>query len=283
MSTVAYIGLGSMGSAMASRAIDRGHTVHVFDLDHELVAAMVARGAIASDDAASAGAAADVVSICVPAASHVAAVLVAMGAALRPGLTVLVHSTIGPEEVHELAEVAAAAGAHLHDASIAGGADSAAVGEVVLLVGGLAGMADDARALCADYARSVVDAGPVGTGAVFKLAMNVMTYAQFAATHIGHGVVTAAGGDPRSLLQAWRDIGMLGALADRYSLIDTLPEDSLAPMRPFLQAQAENARKDLRLAGGLAGVDATERHWLDALQAAMPGIYRYDGELEDRE
>lgn len=279
---VSYIGLGSMGGAMVSRLLDRGHEVHVFDLEDGLVDDMVGRGAIAAGDAAAAARAADVISVCVPAASHVEAVLDSMAGALGPRHTVLVHSTIGPDEARALAAKAAASEVSLHDAGIAGGATSAASGDVVLLVGGRDEMSEDAWRLCGDYANTVIDAGPIGAGSAFKLAMNVMTYAQFVATHVGHHVVAEAGGDPAALFRAWKAIGMFGSLAERFSVMCGMSAGDLESMQPFLKAQAENAAKDLRLAGRLPGVDDPSADVIGAISTAMTTVYRYTGELEER-
>lgn len=51
---IALIGLGAMGGAIGTRLLETGNRLHVFDLDREKVAALVARGAIAADSAAGA-------------------------------------------------------------------------------------------------------------------------------------------------------------------------------------------------------------------------------------
>lgn len=49
MSTVGFLGLGSMGSAMAGRLVDAGHEVRVWNRSPEAVAAAVANGAVAAE------------------------------------------------------------------------------------------------------------------------------------------------------------------------------------------------------------------------------------------
>ena len=56
-SSVAVIGAGIMGSAIATRLIETGHEVHIFDLDHAKVAALAERGALPAATAAEAVAA----------------------------------------------------------------------------------------------------------------------------------------------------------------------------------------------------------------------------------
>ena len=71
-----YIGLGMMGSAMAENLIRRGGAVvTVHDIDPAAVLAAVALGAAPAASAAEVARASDVVSVCVPAAAHIEAVL----------------------------------------------------------------------------------------------------------------------------------------------------------------------------------------------------------------
>jgi 3-hydroxyisobutyrate dehydrogenase-like beta-hydroxyacid dehydrogenase len=273
---VAYIGLGSMGGAMASHLLKQGRELVVHDLSAEVVARMVDKGAIEAPDAEAATRDVDIVSICVPAAHHVDAVLDAMGASLRPGLTILVHSTIGPSEVRALADKAAASGAVLRDACIAGGGSAAARGEVVMFVGGLDDLSVPVRELLDQYARVVLDGGTVGGGAALKVAINVMTYAQFAAASIGHDVVTSEGVDVGVLIEAWKQMGMFGVTVEQFSMILGLPAEHLGGMLDMLRVQADNAYKDLSLAVETVDVSPVEEEWVAALRAAIPTFYRYE-------
>ncbi|MFX3724971.1 NAD(P)-binding domain-containing protein, partial [Streptococcus suis] len=46
--TIAVIGAGLMGAAIATRLIETGHPVTVFDVDAQKVTALVAKGAVAA-------------------------------------------------------------------------------------------------------------------------------------------------------------------------------------------------------------------------------------------
>jgi len=48
---VAYIGLGSMGGAMATRLVTQGRDLVVHDLSPDVVDRLVAKGAVAANDA----------------------------------------------------------------------------------------------------------------------------------------------------------------------------------------------------------------------------------------
>lgn len=53
--TVGFIGLGSMGGAMAGRLADAGHPVAIYDVNQAAAAALVPRGATACGSALGGG------------------------------------------------------------------------------------------------------------------------------------------------------------------------------------------------------------------------------------
>lgn len=273
---VGYIGLGQMGSAMATHLASTGTPVVVCDINPAATAGAAAAGAsVAASPAAVAGAC-DVISICVPAAGHLAAVATGPGGlagAARPGTTVLVHSTVAPDTVRDLAATAAHWGVAVHDACVAGGADAAATGDLVVLAGGLAAMDPAARAVLDVYASRVIDGGPVGAGAALKLGVNVMTYAQFAAAACAFDLADAAGTDTASLVEAWRHTGQLGRLTEAFlPLLSIPPAHITGALRDSLAGTVDIATKDLALAAALADA-APLGGVIDALAAAMPTVF----------
>lgn len=275
---VGYIGLGQMGSAMVARLLDAGVRVGVCDLDPDPVDRAARRGAEAFATPAELAAAFDVISICVPAAPHVEAVLTGtdgIATAARADQILFVHSTIAPADIRRFHEAARRWGAWLHDACVAGGPQAAASGELVVLAGGTDLLGDGGRAVLDTYASLVVDAGPVGSGAALKLAVNVMTYAQFAAAAVAYDIARHAGADTAALVATWEHTGQLGDLTAQFlPLLDIAPEHITGDFRTSLEGTVDIATKDLALAtaasadpdGVLAGV-------LGALEASMGAVF----------
>jgi 3-hydroxyisobutyrate dehydrogenase-like beta-hydroxyacid dehydrogenase len=272
-----YIGLGTMGSAMAEHLITTGHRVTVFDIDRDAVDRAVAQGAVAGQNAAAVAAAADVVSVCVPAAAHIDAVFSGAGGlaeAARPGLTVLIHSTVHPDTIHAAVATAARWGVRVADACVAGGERNARAGTQTLLVGGLAELDPAARALLEIYGETIIAAGPVGAGAALKLAVNVMTYAQFAAAATAHDLLHGVGVDPALVFDAWRALGQLGALTEQYRvLLDVPAAHVVGGFRDGLLTQVGIAQRDLALAMALGATRPGIAAVLAALHDAMPSLY----------
>lgn len=294
MSRYGYIGLGMMGSAMAENLIGAGAEVTVYDIDPAAMDAAVALGAAAADSPAEVAAVSDVVSVCVPAAEHLDQVLDGPGGLVEgvggsPGgliegvggsPAILVHSTVHPDTIRAARDRAAAWGAPLFDACVAGGAASARTGDLILLAGGLGEMPGPARALLGVYAAHVIDAGPVGAGAALKIAVNVMTYAQFAAAATAHDLTAAQGADPALLAEAWRAMGQLGSLTEQYqALVGLRPEQITGDFRASLQALAGIGRKDLALALELGPARSGAAAVLEALHGAMDAVYNVDEEV----
>ena len=286
MTRYGYIGLGMMGSAMAENLIRHGGgSVTVHDVDPAAVEAAVSLGAEAGANAAEVARASDVVSICVPAAAHIEAVLSGPGGLVEgahDGLCVLIHSTVHPGTVLAARDAAAEWGVSVFDACVAGGSDNATAGSLTLLAGGLAEMPEAVRELLDVYGELVIDAGPVGSGAALKIAVNVMTYAQFTAAATAHDMVTSTGGEPGALLEAWRFMGQFGALTEQYCALLEIPAEHIqGELRTMLETQAQIATKDLSLALELGRTRPGAAAVLEAVRAAMPAVYNVHDHPEE--
>ena len=231
--------------------------------------------------------ASDVVSICVPATAHIEAVLSGPGGivdGVHDGLSVLIHSTVHPDTVMAARDVAAEWGVAVFDACVAGGADNARTGSLTVLAGGLGDMPPAAREVIDVYAGTLIDAGPVGSGAAMKIAINVMTYAQFAAAAAAHDMVASTGGEPAALLEAWRSMGQLGALTEQYCALLEIPSEHIrGELLTMLETQAGIAGKDLSLALELGRTRPGAAAVLDAVRAAMPAVYNVHDTHEETE
>lgn len=276
--TYGYIGLGMMGSAMAENLIGSGADVIVNDIDSAAVERAVALGASSGATPEEVARASDVVSICVPAAQHIDAVLNGEGgiaAGVHEGLSILVHSTVSPQTMRSVHEQAAGWGVPLFDACVAGGAENARAGEQLVLAGGVDDMNDEVLGLLDIYAQRVINGGPIGSGATLKIAFNVMTYAQFVAASTGYDLMVSQGADPASLFDAWRDQGQLGSLTETYSVLLGLPAELIAgDLLSDLETQVGISEKDLQLAVDLGETRRGAAEVLSAISEAMPAAYR---------
>ena len=123
VSTIGYIGLGAMGSALAARFLP-DYSLTVYDLDVNRAAILAESGATAAGNPSELARASDVVFLCLPTSGHVEDVLLGAGGiaeTLRPGTLVVDQSTGSPDRTRRLAERLEAGGVTLIDAPVSGG------------------------------------------------------------------------------------------------------------------------------------------------------------------
>jgi len=122
-------------------------------------------------------------------------------------------STIQPETVRAVAARAAAAGARLIDAPVAGGPAVVAAGQSLAFVGGAAEDVERARPILNRFCRKVAHMGPVGSGTVMKLVANLPIGVYFQALAEGLSLGLGHGLDLEAMLAVMVDSpGALAAL-----------------------------------------------------------------------
>jgi 3-hydroxyisobutyrate dehydrogenase len=181
--TVAFLGLGVMGSGMAARIADAGLPLAVWNRSRERAGALGARGVRVADSPREAAAAADVVIAMI--ANDPASREVWLGpdgalAGAQPGAVLIESSTLSPRWIEELAGEAAARGCEFLDAPVTGSKSHAAGGQLRFLVGGRAETLDRVRPVLATMSRDLLHLGPTGSGARMKLINNFLCGVQAA-------------------------------------------------------------------------------------------------------
>src|SRR3989304_3348174 len=139
MTTVAFIGLGAMGSRMAMNLHAAGHKLRVYNRDRAKTKPFADKGIEVCDSPAAAAKGAEFV--CSIVSDDVATREVMLGAsgvvgAAAPGTIILDSSTNTPAMAKEVAGAAAAKGIAYLDAPVSGSIAQAQAKELVILVGG---------------------------------------------------------------------------------------------------------------------------------------------------
>ncbi|MGJ7493601.1 NAD(P)-dependent oxidoreductase [Variovorax sp. RT4R15] len=264
---VAVIGVGIMGSAIARRLLDCGHSVSVFDLDPAKVAALEVHGAQAAGTAAAAAAASDFVITSLNAAAVVErAIFGEEGIAAAPAdarRLLIDMSSIDPPATRRLARsLRERTGMGFVDAPLSGGAPKALLGQLTVMAGGSADDVARARAvmdsLCANYTHM----GESGAGQTTKLVNQLLCAIGFQAMAEAVRLAEAGGVDAARLPAA-----LAGGRADSQILREFGPKMAARDMTPT--GRIDNMLKDLdavqafvqaeRLALPLAGM-VTELH-----------------------
>lgn len=167
------IGLGAMGSRIATRLVQLGHEVIVWNRSPEKVAALAAVGALPVTTPAEAARRAEMLITMVTHPAALQAVAdgpngIAAGA--RSSVAVIDMSTVGPAAVSHLASTLPA-GVGLLDAPVLGSRAEAETGSLTIFVGGPTALVEWATPVLSALG-AVVHMGALGTGAAAKLVAN---------------------------------------------------------------------------------------------------------------
>ena len=177
MTTVGIVGIGLLGSAIASRFIKAGHAVVGFDILPARVAALTAMGGKAAPSAAAVAQSAEAVCTLLPSlAAAEKAVLGRDGilAGARPDLTVIQMSTISPALTERLAREVTRKGLGFLDCPVSGTTSMIERGDGSFLVGGERGLYERWRPILESALPRVVHIGRVGQAMTLKLVANLL-------------------------------------------------------------------------------------------------------------
>lgn len=184
MASLAVMGLGAMGSRMAVNLMKKGHVLTVWNRSPQAAVPLVAAGArLAATPREAAGSAEFVISML---RDDVASKEVWLdertGAfdGLAPGAVAIESSTITPRWSRELGRHAASRGVAFLEAPVSGSRPQADAATLIYLVGGDDATLARTRPILAAMGSAIHHVGPVGAGAVFKLAVNSLMGIQVA-------------------------------------------------------------------------------------------------------
>jgi len=202
---VAFLGLGTMGAAMAANLARAGFPVTAWNRTEGRAPELKELGVDLAANPAAAAAAADVVVICVSDTSDVEDVLfgtdgVVEGA--REDTLVVDCSTIAPSGSWDFAARLRERGLHMIDAPVSGGSEGARNATLTIFVGGDASDVERARPVLDAIGRTITHVGPIGAGQAVKAVNQVI----LAGTYLGvaEGIVLAikAGLDVEQVVEA---------------------------------------------------------------------------------
>jgi 3-hydroxyisobutyrate dehydrogenase len=201
---VGFLGLGTMGAAMAANIARAGFAVIAWNRSPgrapELDDLGVERGGSPAEVARSA----EIVVVCVSDTPDVEAVLFGDGGlagGARTGTLIIDCSTISPSATREFGRRLARQGVDLVDAPVSGGSEGAEKGTLTIFCGGEPAAVDRAQTVLAAMGKTITHVGPSGAGQAVKAVNQVI----LAGTYLGvaEGVVLA--------IKAGLDVGQVVA------------------------------------------------------------------------
>ena len=177
---VGIVGVGNMGGAIARSVLRNGFQLTVFDLRTSAVDELVQLGGTAAESVEDVAARSKVVSVVVVSDDQVRDVGRIIVDAAKPGTCVLVHSTVRPGTVVELATLGERKDVTVMDVSVNGGNEKATLGTLTLMVGGPEDKVRYCWPLFEAFGLNIFHMGPVGSGVVGKLVNNLIALGSYA-------------------------------------------------------------------------------------------------------
>jgi 3-hydroxyisobutyrate dehydrogenase/putative dehydrogenase len=198
-----------MGFPMAKRIVGAGFEfVKVFDVLEERTRPLVELGAVSTASPKEAAEGSEALVLMVANADQAKSVLFGEGGcaeALPEGAAVVIMSTIGPQDVRELADGLAERGLRTLDAPVSGGVARAEKGDLLIMAGGSEALFEELRTVLGAMGSSVVHCGPrVGDGQAVKLVNQLLCGVHIAAAAEALAYAEAMGLDPRFVFETIR-------------------------------------------------------------------------------
>ena len=173
---IGIAGIGKMGAAIAQRLIEVGHKVTVWNRSADKLKPVTAAGAAAAATPAELACNADAVITILTDAAAIDAVYSGASGLLAPdvrGKLFIEMSTVQPHTEVALAAKVRAKGAVLVECPVGGSTGPARQGKLIGLMGAEPADAARAKPILEQLCRRLEHCGPVGSGAVMKLTINM--------------------------------------------------------------------------------------------------------------
>ena len=205
MERIAFVGLGTMGAAMAANLRRAGFEVTGWNRSEGRGDDLAGLGGAVAPSAADAARSADVVVICVSDTPDVEAVLFGEAGVvegLRAGGLVIDCSTISPGSTADFARRLRERGIGFVDAPVSGGSEGARNATLTIFVGGEPEDAARARPVLEAMGKTITHFGPAGSGQAVKAVNQVVLAGAYLGAAEGMVLAMKAGLDPVAVAEA---------------------------------------------------------------------------------
>ena len=206
-SKIGFIGLGNVGGKLAGSLLRNGADLTVRDLNGELEAGFISRGATRAASPREMAERVDIVITCLPSPAASADVMErpdGILAGLRPGMIWLEMSTTDADEIRRLGALVEARGALAMDCPVSGGCHRAETGNISIFAGGSRAAFDRVLPLLKILGRRILHTGGLGSASQLKVVTNYLCTVHLAALAEALTVCKVAGMDMNTAYEAIR-------------------------------------------------------------------------------
>ena len=190
-----FIGLGTIGRHLAANLQRGGFSLIVHDLNRAAAKPLLDLGATWAESPAKVAEACDTVITCLPSPGATQEVLADKDGILSgftDGGSWIEMGTLGRDEIHRFAALAAHQDVKTMEAPVTGGVHLAAHGDVTILAGGDKAMFDRHLPAFKAMGKDIFHMGPLGSAAVIKVITNMLAFIHLKA--VGEALMLAKRG-----------------------------------------------------------------------------------------
>jgi len=202
---IAFIGMGTMGAAMALNLLKAGFDVTVHNRTREREIPLEKDGANRAATPAEAAAKAEIVITCVSDTPDVERVVMGSEGVVHgasPGTLIIDMSTISPEATRVMAAALAKQHLKMIDAPVSGGSEGAKEGTLAIMVGGSKEDVAAAMPVLEAMGKNITHVGPNGAGQTTKAINQILIAATYLGVAEGVSLGVKAGLDMEKVITA---------------------------------------------------------------------------------
>ena len=199
---IGFIGLGNVGGKLSGSLLRNGFDLTVHDLNADLVAGMVARGAKAAQGPAQLMRDCNAVITCLPSPAASDAVMQEMLPEICDGKIWMEMSTTDQAEAERLGGLVIAAGGAAVDCPVSGGCHRADTGNISIFAGCDRATFERILPLLTTLGRRVLHTGALGSASMLKVLTNYLATVHLAANAEALVTAKAAGMDLNTTYEA---------------------------------------------------------------------------------
>jgi 3-hydroxyisobutyrate dehydrogenase len=202
---IGFVGLGTMGAAMAANLRRAGFELTAWNRTPGRATALIELGGMEAGSPADVARASDVVVVCVSDTPDVEAVILGpdgVGEGLAAGDLVIDCSTISPAATARIATTLRERGVGFVDAPVSGGSEGARQATLTIFVGGEPDDAERARPILEAMGKTITHFGPAGSGQAVKAVNQVVIAGAYLGVAEGIVLALKAGLDAEAVAAA---------------------------------------------------------------------------------
>ncbi len=200
--TLGFVGVGRMGGPMASRLLDAGYSLSLYDTNADAMQPLVARGATVAASPEAVASSAEVVLMSLPTPPIVQAVSLGDRGILKGNMvkTLIDLSTTGPSVAGVVARSAAERGVAWVDCPVSGGVAGATKGTLAVMVSCPKASWPSVEAIVKTFGKTFYVGDKPGLAQIAKLANNLLAAAAVVVSSEAMAMGVKAGLDAKVLI-----------------------------------------------------------------------------------